>query len=92
MENSVKKLEEQIAFLQQEISQMSNELYSQQKEIKELKKEIDLYSVENLKRVRSYDIDWKNSDAQGLHFITDFQEVKTTWHPIENIGGASSTY
>jgi len=60
--------------------------------LKELKKEIDLYSVENLKRVRSYDIDWKNSDAQGLHFITDFQEVKTTWHPIENIGGASSTY
>jgi hypothetical protein len=33
-----------------------------------------------------------NSNAQGLHFITDIQEVKTTWHPIENIGGASSSY
>ena len=60
--------------------------------LKELKKEIDLYSVENLKRVRSYDMDWKKSADQGLHYITDFQEVKTTWHPIENIGGASSTY
>ena len=60
--------------------------------LNERKKEIDLYSVENLKRVRSYDMDWKKSDDQGLHYITDFQEVKTTWHPIENIGGASSTY
>ena len=60
--------------------------------LKERKKEIDLYSVENLKRVRSYDMDWKKSADQGLHYITDFQEVKTTWHPIENIGGASSTY
>ena len=42
MENSVKKLEEQIAFLQQEISQMSNELYSQQKEIKNLKKKFQI--------------------------------------------------
>ena len=40
MENIVKKLEEQVAFLQHEISQMSDELYSQQKEITELKKEI----------------------------------------------------
>ncbi len=31
MEDLVKKLEEQISFLQNEISQMSDELYSQQK-------------------------------------------------------------
>lgn len=60
--------------------------------LSELKKEIDLFSVENLKRVRSYDLNWQNTDTQGLHYITDFQEVKTTWHPIENIGGATSTY
>lgn len=60
--------------------------------IPELKKEIDLYSVDNLKRVRAYNVSWKDNDAQALHYITDFQEVKTTWHPIENIGGASSTY
>ena len=40
MENLVKKLEEQITFLQQEISLIGKELYSQQKEIKDLKNEI----------------------------------------------------
>ena len=36
----IKKLEEQITFLQHESSQISSELYSQQKEIMYLKKEI----------------------------------------------------
>ena len=36
----IKKLEEQITFLQQEMTQMSKELYSQQKEIMSLKEEI----------------------------------------------------
>ena len=38
MINLIKKLEEQITFLQHEISQMGGELYSQQKEIITLKK------------------------------------------------------
>ncbi len=46
----------------------------------------------NLKRVQCYDDNWINPSSQGLHYITDFQEVKTTWHPIENVGGASSSY
>ena len=54
-------------------------------------KEIQLKSVDNLKRVRVYTQDW-NKDGQSLGMIEDFQELKTTWHPIENIGGASSTY
>ena len=45
MEDLVKKLEEQISFLQNEISQMSDELYSQQKEVSILKKQIS--NVEN---------------------------------------------
>lgn len=53
---------------------------------------VQVESVENLKRLFSFDADWINLNAQGLHFITDIQEVKTTWHPIENIGGASSSY
>jgi acyl-CoA reductase-like NAD-dependent aldehyde dehydrogenase len=53
---------------------------------------LQVESVDNLKRLFSFDADWMNSNAQGLHFITDIQEVKTTWHPIENIGGASSSY
>jgi SlyX protein len=40
MKNLIKKLEEQIAFLQHEVSQISDELYSQQKEVTVLKKKI----------------------------------------------------
>ena len=39
MKNLIKRLEEQVAFLQNEMSQMSNELYCQQKEISVLKKQ-----------------------------------------------------
>lgn len=58
----------------------------------ELLKDIQLYAVDNVKRVRHYDQNWMVADAQGLHYITDVMEVKTTWHPIENIGGATSSY
>lgn len=58
----------------------------------ELLSEIQRYAVDNLKRVRHYDQDWRNANTQGLHYITDVMEVKTTWHPIENIGGATSSY
>ena len=40
MDNLIKKLEEQIAFLQYEVSQISDELYSQQQEALVLKKKI----------------------------------------------------
>lgn len=53
---------------------------------------IQVEAVENLKRVISFDADWSAPAAQGMHYITDVQEVKTTWHPIENIGGATSSY
>ncbi len=47
----------------------------------------------NVKRVASYDkVDWLSEKAQSPYFITDFQEIKTTWHPIENIGGAKAGY
>lgn len=51
-------------------------------------KDIQLAAVENLKRVMCM----HSEDEQGLVNITDFQELKTTWHPIENIGGASNSY
>ncbi len=53
---------------------------------------IQEFAVENLKRVRNYPQDWMNAKSQGLHLITDVMELKTTWHPIENIGGATSSY
>lgn len=53
---------------------------------------LDDSSALNLKRICKYEEDWTNPDAQNLYFIGDFCEVKTTWHPIENIGGATSNY
>ena len=47
----------------------------------------------NVKRTLIYDkTDWMSNDAQSPYFISDFQEIKTTWHPIENIGGAKAGY
>ncbi len=47
----------------------------------------------NVKRVHIYDkVKWANSEGQSPYFIMDFQEIKTTWHPIENIGGAKAGY
>jgi hypothetical protein len=45
-----------------------------------------------VKRVFHQQKDWLKSDAQDLYMIADTLELKTTWHPIENIGGATSTY
>ena len=55
-------------------------------------KEIQENAVLNVKRVFAYSVDWLKADAQGLHFISDVQEIKTIWHPIENVGGATSNY
>jgi len=50
-------------------------------------------SALNVKRVLLYDnTDWMSEKAQSPYFISDFQEIKTTWHPIENIGGAKAGY
>ena len=50
-------------------------------------------SALNVKRVHIYDtVKWMNDDAQSPYFIMDQQEIKTTWHPIENIGGAKAGY
>ncbi|MEO6405167.1 MAG: aldehyde dehydrogenase family protein, partial [Ferruginibacter sp.] len=47
----------------------------------------------NLKRVQLYHkINWNTDNGQSPYFILDTQEIKTTWHPIENIGGAKAGY
>ena len=58
----------------------------------EMLKSIQEKAIENLKRVYSYQRDWLKNEGQDVYFINDFQEIKTTWHPIENIGGTSSSY
>ena len=50
-------------------------------------------SALNMKRATFYDdINWLEDEGQSPYFIMDTQEIKTTWHPIENIGGAKGSY
>ncbi len=47
---------------------------------------------DSVKRVQRTTLNFMDESAENPYLITDFQEVKTTWHPIENIGGSSSNY
>lgn len=50
-------------------------------------------SALNMKRVFIYaDKNWAKDEEQSPYFIQNLQEIKTTWHPIENIGGAKAGY
>ncbi len=50
-------------------------------------------SALNVKRIVLFDkVEWPGDAGQSPYFIMDFQEIKTTWHPIENIGGAKAGY
>lgn len=46
----------------------------------------------NVKRNFHWLHDWSNNENQHPYFILDLQEVKTTWHPIENIGITGAKY
>ena len=55
--------------------------------------ELELLAAENLKRVRVWSDEKVNSDnVENPYSIQDFLETKTTWHPVEQIGGASPGY
>lgn len=44
----------------------------------------------NVKRiVRWQNVAWAKEEGQSPYHIKDLTEVKTTWHPIENIGGGA---
>lgn len=50
-------------------------------------------SALNLKRIFFYDkIKWNTAEGQSPYFILDTQEIKTTWHPVENIAGSGGGY
>jgi acyl-CoA reductase-like NAD-dependent aldehyde dehydrogenase len=58
-------------------------------EIKTIKENASL----NVKRIYIYDkVDLASDKAQNPYMIFDNQEIKTTWHPIENIGSAKAGY
>jgi acyl-CoA reductase-like NAD-dependent aldehyde dehydrogenase len=58
----------------------------------EMEKNTQLSAIDNLKRVIVKNDEWTQDSTQGISFISSFQEIKTTWHPIEQIGGATSSY
>ncbi len=50
-------------------------------------------SAQNLKRVFFYEsVKWDSEAGQSPYYIMDTQEIKTTWHPVENIAGAGGGY
>jgi acyl-CoA reductase-like NAD-dependent aldehyde dehydrogenase len=58
-------------------------------EIKTIKENASL----NVKRVFIYNkVNITSEKAQSPYFISDLQETKTTWHPIENIGSSKGGY
>ncbi|HEX7415115.1 MAG TPA: aldehyde dehydrogenase family protein, partial [Bacteroidia bacterium] len=46
----------------------------------------------NVKRSFFWLKNWMNEKEQNPYYITDLQEIKTTWHPIENIGIGGAKY
>jgi hypothetical protein len=47
----------------------------------------------NVKRVLLYkNVNWFSGEGQSPYYILDAEEIKTTWHPIENIGGGGGGY
>ena len=50
------------------------------------------FAVENVKRVKHYANDWTEDGSQNPYLIQDFCEIKTTWHPIEQISASGSGY
>jgi acyl-CoA reductase-like NAD-dependent aldehyde dehydrogenase len=57
-------------------------------EIKTIKENASL----NVKRVFVYKANIFSEDHANPYYIMDLQEIKTTWHPIENIGSAKAGY
>ncbi len=46
----------------------------------------------NVKRSYTWNKDWAKEENQNPYLILDLQEIKTTWHPIENIGIGGAKY
>ncbi|MDH3382331.1 MAG: aldehyde dehydrogenase family protein, partial [Flavobacteriaceae bacterium] len=60
---------------------------------KKVIKNVQDLAIENIKRVVIREnSDYFDAKHDNLYYIFDFQETKTTWHPIEQIGGSGSGY
>jgi acyl-CoA reductase-like NAD-dependent aldehyde dehydrogenase len=58
-----------------------------------IQKELQARGATNVKRIIVHkDVNWFSEQGQSPYFIMDTEEVKTTWHPIENIGSGGGGY
>jgi acyl-CoA reductase-like NAD-dependent aldehyde dehydrogenase len=46
----------------------------------------------NVKRVYFWNRDWTKPESENPYLVMDLQELKTTWHPIEQIGASGGKY
>ncbi|MBK6938138.1 MAG: aldehyde dehydrogenase family protein [Chitinophagaceae bacterium] len=59
----------------------------------DVKKMMQEKAAANVKRLFFYDkVHWDSEEGQSPYLIFDTQEIKTTWHPVENIAGAGGGY
>ena len=59
----------------------------------DIQKELQTKGASNVKRIIVHkNVNWFSEQGQSPYFILDTEEIKTTWHPIENIGGGGSGY
>ncbi len=60
---------------------------------KDLTKSVQIQAVNNLKRIiLTNSSDYYEDDCENPYIIKKFMEIKTTWHPIENISEMGSMY
>jgi acyl-CoA reductase-like NAD-dependent aldehyde dehydrogenase len=58
-----------------------------------VQKDLQTKGASNVKRIIVHkDINWFSDLGQSPYFILDTEEIKTTWHPIENIGAGGGGY
>jgi acyl-CoA reductase-like NAD-dependent aldehyde dehydrogenase len=65
--------------------------YLAKKEDQATKAKVQELGSENMKRLSFWSGDFAN-EKRSPFAIEEFMEVKTTWHPIEQIGGAAAAY
>lgn len=68
-----------------------NAIIYSRKNTDEIKKVQENSSL-NVKRCFIRNQNWMNESSQNPYLILDTTEIKTTWHPIENIGSAKAGY
>jgi len=60
---------------------------------KDLNQKLESLCTLNVKRFRNYsDLNINSESFENPYLIQDFQEIKTTWHPIENIAPGKASY